>query len=390
MADNNDEKKCPLCGKHTKENEDFCENCREIANTAYPEELLTKLEEDGIKINIKTENKTEEIKTEDTSIPKEVIKKENKEEEQESQIDSTPVQQPLKRKNIKKTLIFFFLGLFILIGVGGIGSYFFVEIKNAEETEIGYWEKCLAENTPLAFSKYLVQYPEGKYSEQAYSNIIMLKEKERKEWEDLRKSKNVEALILFLKNNPNTPYDREIRHSIDSLTWETAIEKNTKEAYLAYIENAQLGHYLGEFINQAQQKFNYLDQLKTVEGEELKEIQKVYSNFFKALSSVNSKGIQNSTDTVLTKFYESSNQKNNTIADSIKASLKKNKIKSVTYTPITDSLVVTKDNQNIYYMSIPIQTTTIYSDRKKQKKNEKHSLNIQLNKEKQIQLVEKE
>lgn len=372
MADNNNENKCPLCGKHKNEREGFCENCREIADTAYPEALLTKSEE--------IEDESEEIESEEVySLG----------EEKENLIDTVTAPLPQEKKKGKKTLIFFFIGLFILIGVGGVGSYFFVEIKNAEETEIGYWEKCLAENTPLAFSKYLVQYPEGKYSEQAYSNILELKEKERNEWDSLRQAKNVVALISFLKEHPNTPYDREIRYSIDSLSWETTMAKNTKEAYLAYIENVQSGHYLGEFINQAQQKFNYLDQLKKVEGEELKEVQKRLSDFFKALSSVNNKDIQKLTDSVLFKFYESPDQKNKAIADSIKASLKKDKVRSVTYTLTADSLEVIKDSQYIYFASVPIQATITYIERKKQKKSDEYLLRIQLNKDKQIQSIEK-
>lgn len=378
MADNNNENKCPLCGKQRNEGEEFCENCREIADTSYPEELLTKSED----IEDETTNKIEEIEGEDTST--------FEEEEEKQQVDSTLIPEPQKRKKGKKTIIFFFVGLFILIGVGALGSYFFTEIKNAEETEIGYWEECLAENTPLAYSKYLVQYPEGKYSEQAYSNIIILKEKEREEWNNLRKAKDVTALILFLKEHPNTPYDREIRYSIDSLAWEASLAKNTKEAYAVYIENAQLGHYPGEYINQAQQKFNYLDQLKTIEGEELKEVQKRLSDFFKALSSVNNRDILKLTDTVLVQFYKSSNQRNNIIADSIKASLKRDKIKSITYNLTGDSLKVIKDNQDTYFTSIPVQTTTVYTDRKKQKTNDKYSLRIQLNKDKQIQSVEKQ
>lgn len=379
MADNNNQNKCPLCGKHKNEGEEFCKNCKEIAETAYPEELLTKLK------NTETITEDGESDTDKTSV----LEGEEKEEKEENQKESTYIHHPEKRKKGKKTLIFFFIGLIVLIGVGAAGSYLFIENRNAEETEIGYWEKCLAENTPLAYSKYLVRFPEGKYSEQAYSSIIELKEKERKEWDDLRKSKDTEALISFLRTHPNTPYDREIRYSIDSLMWEATTLKDTKEAYIAYIENVNLGHYSGEYINQAQLKIKYLDQLKPIEGDELKEIQKRISDFFKALSKANNKDIQKFTDSIVVKFNESPNQKNNTIADSIKTSLKKEKIRSITYNPIIDSLKVIKDNKDIYIASVPIRTTTVYTDRKKQKKNEEYSTHIELNKDREIQLIKR-
>lgn len=382
MADNNTQHNCPLCGRPMNEGEKFCSNCKEIADTAYPKELLSdaNLTEDHIKEHI---TKEEQIK--ENNLSKE---KEENMEDAEEQVNSEADKKPAKSN--KKSLIFLFVGIIVLIIVGGVSSYLRIQNRNTEETEINYWQQCLEENTPLSFSKYLAQYPEGKYSEQAYANIFALKEEERKKWNELRKAKNTEALISFLKDHPNTPYEREIRNSIDSLTWLRATETDTKEAYLAYIENARLGHYSGEHINFAQEKYDYLNQLKPVEGEELKEVKLVLTNFFKALSTTNTKDIQSLSDTVLTQFYESKHIDSKAIGDSIKASFKKNKIRSVSYTLLIDSLNIIKDNKEIYFIKAPVETTTTFTNRKQKKESEKYNLTIQLTKEKRIQSVEQE
>lgn len=371
MADN-DENKCPLCGRQINGMGEFCEDCREIADTSYPEELLARSEQEEV--------------IEEANIPEENLCQEDQSEE-ESQPQPESIHPP-KKKN-KKLLIFLFVGLILLVLVGGVGSYVFLQNREAKETEIAYWEKCMDENTPLAYSKYLVQYPEGKFSSQAHTNILELREKERKEWDKLRKSRNIEALFTFLKDHPDTPYGREIRYSIDSLSWMATIKANTKEAYQAYIDNVKLGHYSGEHIDLAQQKYDYLSQLKTLEGEELGAVGKVLSDFFKALSSVDSKDIRKYTDTVLIRFYSSNNQKNESIADSIKSSLKGSKIKSISYVPVVDSLAVIKDNKETYFATIPIKTETTFTDRKKRKESHSYKLSIELNKDRLIQSIEK-
>lgn len=369
---NNDENKCPLCGRQINGIGEFCEDCREIAETSYPEELLAKSEQEEViaEANIPEENLCQEAQP-----------------EEKSQAQPEPIHHT--KKNNKKLLIFLFVGLILLVLIGGVGSYVFIQNRDAKETEIAYWEKCMDENTPLAYSKYLVQYPEGKFSSQAHANILELRENERREWDGLRKSRNIEALFTFLKDHPDTPYGREIRYSIDSLSWVATVKANTKEAYLAYIDNVKLGHYSGEHVDLAQQRYDYLSQLKTLEGEELSAIGKVLAGFFKALSSADSKDIQKYTASVLDRFYNSENQKNESITDSIKSSLKGSKIKSISYAPVIDSLEVIKDNKDIYFATILMEAETTFADRKKKKESHKYKLNIELNKDRLIQSVEK-
>ncbi|MBF0650659.1 hypothetical protein IR083_17700 [Dysgonomonas sp. GY75] len=371
MADNDN--RCPLCGKSTNEGETFCGDCQEIAQNAYSEELLYN-KDDSESMFIEEEKAAPE-EEEDTSYNEKPI---------ENSVEENLKRVSLSKSN-KKLFVFVAIGLvfMLLLGIGGL----FVKNKDEEATESRYWNKCIEENTPLSYSKYLVHYPEGRYSNEAQNKIMQLREQERNEWESLRKLGNVDALFSFLADHPQTPYERQIKHVVDSLSWLQAMEQNTPDAYQAYLDNVKIGRYAGEYEDVAKQKYEYLSQLKVIEGDELKNVEKVLSDFFKALSSVNNKDIQKSSASVLLKFFDMQNQPNIVIADSIKADLKLKKIKSVSYKLPSDYPEVIKDNKGIYFATLPIKIETTFTDRKKKKEISEHAFNIELNGEKQIRSV---
>lgn len=371
MADNDN--RCPLCGKSTNEGETFCGDCQEIAQNAYSEELLYN-KDDSESMFIEEEKAAPE-EEEDTSYNEKPI---------ENSVEENLKRVSLSKSN-KKLFVFVAIGLvfMLLLGIGGL----FVKNKDEEATESRYWNKCIEENTPLSYSKYLVHYPEGRYSNEAQNKIMQLREQERNEWESLRKLGNVDALFSFLADHPQTPYERRIKHVVDSLSWLQAIEQNTPDAYQAYLDNVKIGRYAGEYEDVAKQKYEYLSQLKVIEGDELKNVEKVLSDFFKALSSVNNKDIQKSSASVLLKFFDMQNQPNIVIVDSIKADLKLKKIKSVSYKLPSDFPEVIKDNKGVYFTSLLIKTETTFTDRKKKKEISEHAFNIELNGEKQIRAV---
>ncbi|MBK5719244.1 hypothetical protein JGH11_00010 [Dysgonomonas sp. Marseille-P4677] len=366
------DKKCPLCGKDRQEGETFCSDCQEIAKNAYPEELLSHIEGN------------------ETSLPEinESITDETIEESSEAEVTEKGANDDHPVKSNKKSIIFLLAGAVLMVLIGGIGSYILLQNKSAEETEIAYWNKCIVENTPLSYAKYLVQYPEGKYSIEAHNKIMELREDERKEWQQLRNSKNINALFSFLTDHPETPYTREIKQAIDSLCWIEALNQNTADAYKAYIDNVKIGRYIGEYLDIAQQKFDYLSQLKIIEGEELKEVKVLISDFFKALTSVNKKEIQKKTAPILNIFNKSHNQENTAIADSIKTNHKKDRIKSVSYSPQLDSLQVIKDNNNIYFISnMHLNIETNYTTGKTKKTVSGSRAEIELNENKLVRAL---
>lgn len=370
MADNDSDNRCPLCGKEMNERDSFCDDCREIADNSYPNELLA--------------NSALEEVTEEADITMDIIQ----EETNGSKEDNINTASEKLLKSNKKLIIFVLVGAVLLVLIGGIGSYVLLKNKNAEEAQEAYWNQSVSENTPLAYSKYLVQYPEGKYSEQAQKKIMELREEERKAWDKLRKKSSVEALFTFLRDHPDTPYSKDIRHVIDSLSWIATAAANTREAYLAYIENSNLGRYSGEYMDLAQKRYDYINQLKTIEGEELEEIGKKLNDFFKALSSTDNKDIQKFSTPILDRFYKAQNQESKQVADSIKNRWKKDKVRKISYMPQTKSMEVIQDNKGICFITLPMNTETTFTDRKKKKEDDKYTLSIKLDNDKLIQSVE--
>ncbi|NDV95591.1 hypothetical protein D0T84_11810 [Dysgonomonas sp. 521] len=359
----NDSNKCPLCGKETQGEEIFCRDCQEIAQNSYAEDLLYHDNKDtatsGSDENASGED-THQIENNDGIIP-----------------PSEGANRDTFYKRNKKILTFFFIGLIIFVIVGMSGAYMRMQNRNTEATEIAFWNKCIEDNSPLGYSKYLVQYPEGKFSEEAYRKIVELRDNERKSWEKLRNSNDIDALFAFLTDHPETPYGREIRHAIDSLSWVAAQKQNTADVYLAYLENAKIGRLNGEYATPAQERYDYLSQLKTLEGKQLDEVKKLVSAFFKALSSNNSKEIQKLSMDTLNKFYESKNYLSKNISDSLKTAYKAGRIKSVLYTPLTDSIDAILDNKGICFITLPLNKEVTYTDRKK-KERSRPTLGIEL------------
>lgn len=336
MEENN---KCPLCGKEVKEDESFCQDCRNMADNSLPIEMLSP--------DVLEDKKENDIK--ETSVVA-------KNKDSANFYEDVEKKEFSKQKSSKKTWTFIIVGLALLILVGAIGSYVFLQNKNNIETEITYWNKCLDENSQLAYSKYLVQYPEGKFSEQAYSKIDSLRSSERAEWESVRNSSSVDTLLAFLKDHPGTSYTENIHNIADSLAWQDAIKANTAEIYQAYLENIKSGSYTGKYKTEAQEKYDYLSQMKQVDGENLIHIKKGLVDFYKALSSAQYNDVQKMMTPVLVKFYEQDSLPVKGAVELIKSNLKKNNANRVTYSPIVDSMQIIQDNKGIYIISLPLKT----------------------------------
>jgi hypothetical protein len=366
----NDTRKCPLCGKNTIGEEVFCRDCQEIAQDSYSEEFLIR-------------EYSEDIQEQEGIVPSPEVLEEGLE------IFNDQATSVHIGKGNKKRKAYFIVAFALILLIAGAGFYIYLQDKNAKEAEASYWNQCIEENTPQGYSKYLLQYPDGNFREEAKTKIIKLRDKEQKEWEILRKTNDVDALFSFLTDHSETPYVREIRHSIDSLSWLKTISDNTADSYLAYLENVKIGRFAGEYQTKAQERYDYLSQLRSVEGEELAQIKKGIADFFKSLSDINEKDLAKRMLPTLAEFYDKQNQSSKNIIESIRSELKKNKIRRISYTPVTDSINAIVDNRGIYFITLPIKEEKTYTDRKKKKEISEYVLNLETDNNKCLQTVYK-
>lgn len=359
MQDNHIQQ-CPLCGKETVDQETFCRDCQEIADNSYAENLLAH--------NLDEETKNDNLADSENTIPQIEIETET-----------------ISERKTRRTPII--VSILLLLFTMSIGTYFYLKDKNAKELETNFWEECIKTNTPDKYSGYLLLYPDGRFAKEAQEKIRTLRDEEKTEWEKLRTSSDIDALFAFLTDHPNTPYKEDIRRTTDSLSWIRTTKDNSADAYLAYLENVKLGRFRGDYQAEAQQKYDYLSQLITLEGDSLISIRKDIERLFRSISETSLKDFQKETTTKLNYFFSSSNKTPQEIIDSLKSDYKKNKIKSVVYIPLVDSMEVILDNKGVYFITVPVRADKTFADRKKKKESKEYTLGIKKNEKNKIETI---
>ena len=171
---------------------------------------------------------------------------------------------------------------------------------------------------------------------------------------------------------------------MDSLSWAEASSVNTADAYKAYIDNINLGYFTGNYQPLAQERYDYLSQLKTLDGDELKAVRKLIDDMFKSLSSRKYKDIKSAMAPVLNNFYGSKNVPSEALTSMLETKIKQQQIKDIIYTPDTDSSEIILDNRGIYFTDLPVARQIIYKDRKKKKENTVHNIHLELDKNKKV------
>lgn len=367
---------CPLCGKPMNEHESFCGDCREMATNSTPEKLVSKHSEEIEIIETKIKIDTLVVAEEDVNVANSIA-------------ETSPIQDVVdleirKEKNNKKLIIALFIGLIVGVLVGGGSSYLLMQHKNSDEMQVAFWNQCIEENTPLSYSKYLVQYPEGKFSQEAQTKIAALREQERLDWEALTKTNDLNAYFAFLIDHPNTPYESSIRNIADSLSWAVADKENTVQSYEVYLQYFKLGNISGEYAEAAQERYDYLSQLKTIEGEALSDVKNTVVALFKNMSTANYKELRKQMAPVLTNVMGVENKSADEVLKLMAEDLKKQKIKSISYVPNIESISATQDNKGVYFFKVSLTREIVYIDKKKKKEVMPLVYDMQLNDKKEL------
>jgi len=302
-------------------------------------------------------------------------------EENKTEEDSIPVKR--KKLNIK-LLVSLSVGIVLCMSLLAGGYYLNRQQKQKEDAELRFWYLCIERNTPQAYSNYLQIYPRGKFKGEAQNKITKLREVESTAWEQLKKSSNLNDYYAFLSVYPLTPFKAEARKIMDSLSWKVAVKENTAEAYLAYVQNADLNNISGFYREIAQSKYNYLSKIKSVEGDEFGEVLETLGMLFKTLSTHQFKKLTDLLNTPsVNNFYGARNRSSAMIVKSIEADMVRNNIKTLVYEPQYDSIKVSKDDKGIFIVSLPVNKKISYKS-KKNKENILERLHIELTPEKKV------
>lgn len=341
-----DKKICPLCGNLMDEQDDtlFCPQCND---SAKKRDEIVFFEEDEVNPGLtpcEDEEETEEDVIED--------------------IEEDPNEIEGKKKPNKK--LFFILSVLVVLIIATIIFLFIYDKKEKERAtiEMALWFSCIEENTPQSYSKYLFEYPKGKFSVEAQQKITELRNLETQDWDNLRKSVNLEDYFSFINKYPNTPYKNAIRHIMDSLSWVVAERGDTQDSYLVYLENYRLGNIAGYYSAVAQKRYDYLKTIKKVEGEELLKVKDGISHYFKALSNQDYDKLSGILTSTVNNFYGERNFSSSKIIKAIQSDISRNSIKTLVYTPVLENIVVQKDSTGLYFTDIKVEKKIISTKKK--------------------------
>ncbi|HCO68271.1 MAG TPA: hypothetical protein DIT04_11025 [Dysgonomonas sp.] len=344
-----DNKQCPLCGKTVKENELFCEDCKDYMDNQYSTDLLAE------------DNPQEENMSGPEDEPGDGVSDEEKDEAVIMAMEDTA---PAQKKGISKTVIFMLIGVVFIIVIGSIAVLKIMDTQKSAEKEELFWVKSVEENTPVSYADYLVNYPEGKYAREAETRIREIREAETQAWEKLRTSGDLNAYYAYLAENPNTPHINQIRLIMDSLSWQLAIKDDAEDSYKAYIDNAALGNIRGVFKPEAEQRYTYLSQIVTLEGAALDSIRNDIKHILSILSG---KGPKEMAEVFAPKAsYYGKDTTNTAIADIIAEEYNQKKIMQVNQTIKPKSaFTAKKDNAGMVFVDMVLDKEIVYTTKVK-------------------------
>lgn len=360
--------KCPLCGKDTALEEIFCNDCRELAQKEYLANESGNKEDDS---------------TGDGIIKNTALKTDEAEQKEETQPEG---QQPIAKKN-KKAIYFFSIGVILLISVGAVSAYIIRNERKSKDEELAFWINTSDENTTLAYSKYLVRYPNGIFQKEAQNKILSLRHREDSTWQSISQTNNTNHLYTFLSDYPNTPYKEYVRNRIDSLTWINVSNENTAASYKMYLDNITISQYEGKYKQQAQNRYDYLSQLTEVDGADLQQVKNSLRSFFRLQTSKKYNDIAKVLVPELDNFYGEKDKSSKQIVDKIRDSINNNKISYLLYRTGIDSTTVFRDADSIYHTSFALTKEITYSTKGKKKEIKKDSITVVLNPQKLIKAI---
>lgn len=368
-----DIKQCPFCGKPVREDENVCEECKDHMDHQYTTDFL-----DDDRINKPLPDLLVESDKVDSTPPIE-------ERLEDNNIAEPSPEESKGRSKMSKGIIFLILGSAILVVIGVVGALDIARSRNSEATQEAYWMKCVEENTPLSYSKYLVRYPEGNFADEAEKRIRASREEEIQAWEKLRKSSDINAFYAYLSENPKTPHLDQIHLIMDSLSWNTTLKDNTADAYKAYMENASLGNITGSHVNEAKEKYDYLSQIVVLSGASLESLILDLKDFFKKMSENKPKDLLK--EFTPKAFYYTAEMSSTDIVASISKKYTEDKIKKITYTLKPESVFAKQDNKGIVFVDLSVEKEIVYNVRKKKNDKLTQNLVLKINGDKLVQSV---
>lgn len=373
---------CPLCGKNKTDESLFCPECAVKLNSEYE---LNVPSSDKSQTNSAEKNEQDEHVEQleqDAEWADEVIKEEIDEEPEEHEEPSEPVkpvaaplfdkkawekQKPDKRTDSEKTYYeiekekktnkvrFSIITIFLLVLAIVAGLYIYNKEVKSGNLERSNWEVAQRENTVDSYLTYMEEHPQGSYVDEAYARMLSLKNEETEMWQNLMTSENTIEFADFIERYPQSPYGRKVKSRYDSLMWQSAIKENSKESYLDYIDRSSRQEISGDYIGNAEKRFEMLNQTTPIEEVDLMLIRESVNGFFVGLSNLSHAALSEYLAPMVVRFNNLVNMPSEQMIGQLLLLAAKADAKSLRYEPEITKLQYEQVGSGAYQVNVPLQ-----------------------------------
>ena len=294
---------------HTAENtEDITIEPTSIDNdkTVIEEEEAVEIDEqDSDQVSPSEETGIESAENEDTSelnedeeevLPYVDIDEENlkKPEQEISSLEET--------SKGKHPYIPIIVSLAITALIVAVCFYFYNDSKMSRETEA--FELAMKSNDVNQLKNFLRNYTDASSEHKtAVEKEISLINKQEEDLSMSLVTRDKARLAKYLEDYPGTPHKQKIISIIDSLDWEEAQRKNTKEAYDLYIAE----HPSGNFLKEAKDKVTVKELAATAEDDAMAKT--LFREFFLSVNGNDAGRISPTLNSSITDFMGTENAK---------------------------------------------------------------------------------
>ena len=347
--------KCPLCGNRRMEDSLFCANCTKKVQSDYEVELPESIEsETESKVETKTESNSDCGSNSDSnnvsnSESDSDFKKERTTIIADDEIAGGPLNPKNKNKKGKKLLRTAFVILVL------VGSYFvFDEVVLEKNLERSAWETAVKENSVNGYLSYIEKHPSGIHFDEAQEGLFNLKRTEASVWEGLKESENISELTDFISQFNNSPYLSLVAARLDSLSWIVSLKTNSAESYYEYLEFSRHGEIKGDYIAEAQKRYDWLYQSTPVEDFELDSIRTTVSGFYSALSSLDHDGMYRFLADHVNRFFDSGGASRERITGELVMTAAQIDNSRINFAPVLEGVQYKRLGNGFYEVNVPL------------------------------------
>jgi len=357
--------KCPLCENSRLDDSLFCAECtRKVQsdyevvlpdNVALPDNVV--LPDNTVTVNNHVNNSNNVSRNEEHfkhKVAEEVV-------DDKYAANSEPVDDVYQRKSSRKGKIFF-RTLFAIIIL--IGAYFvFYEVVLEKNLERSAWEAAVKENSVDGYLKYIERHPSGIHFDEAQEGLMLLKQTEASVWEALKVSENISELNSFKSQFNNSPYMPLVEARLDSLSWIVALKTNSAVSYYEYLESSRRGDLRGDYLSEAQKRYDWLYQSTPVDAVELDSIRNTVSGFYSALSSLDHSGMYRYLAGHVQRFFDSGGASRERITGELVMTAAQTDNLRISFAPVLEGVQYRRSGNGYFDVNVPLEKSYVEDGR---------------------------